>query len=449
MQRNVGLVAALLATAFACLPLGGCGETSEPSAERDAIDGWQRGELAVYTADGIDGRSETSYFLRDTTAGAVFGETKLLFDREPAPEMVSGIRLRVRGVEGPDGLRVTNYETLRGGLDGNTITSALVGATPYSPRSFAMVLINLNGDGVNTTADSVMGRLIGNADSIRNYYLADSYGMQDITAQVFGPINYTMTTCSNSDASRLSSDLRPMISGTFQHYLWYIGVTNANGSPCTWGGLGSVGSPQSPARDTWYNGSSSCVVLVQEPGHNFGMQHSSTLACGTSAAFMDDPNGCTYSEYGDRFDPMGGGCRHMNAWQKQYQGWFGGCNGVRVNRSGTFTLLPFEPQCNGVQFLHDQDAQDARVQPPRGGRRQRRRRQPQLVLPRAAHAGRLRRHAGQRHQHAVAARARPCRGRSPHTYAGGAAHVSARHESFHHGQLGLERCRAGDGSDLQ
>ena len=41
----------------------------------------------------------------------------------------------------------------------------------------------------------------------------------------------------------------------------------------------------------------------------------------------------------------------MNAWQKQYQGWFGGCNGVRVTGSGTFTLLPFEQQCNGVQFL--------------------------------------------------------------------------------------------------
>jgi hypothetical protein len=65
----------------------------------------------------------------------------------------------------------------------------------------------------------------------------------------------------------------------------------------------------------------------------------------------DDPNSCTASEYGDRYDPMGGGCRHMNAWQKSYQGWFGGCNGVKVSDSGTFTLVPFEQSCTGTQFL--------------------------------------------------------------------------------------------------
>jgi MYXO-CTERM domain-containing protein len=80
------------------------------------------------------------------------------------------------------------------------------------------------------------------------------------------------------------------------------------------------------------------------------MQHSSSLAC-TNGSFADDPNTCTASEYGDPFDPMGGGCRHMNAWQKQYQGWFGGCNGVTVTSSGTFTLLPIEQRCDGVQFL--------------------------------------------------------------------------------------------------
>ena len=141
-----------------------------------------------------------------------------------------------------------------------------------------MVLVNLNGLGVNTDAASVMGRLVGNADSIRNYYLDDSYGMQDISAQVFGPINYTMTTCANSDASTLSSSLRPMINGTFQHYLWYIGSRNAARLQLGRPRFGR--QPAQPARDTWYNGSTSCVVLVQEPGHNFGMQHSSTLACG-------------------------------------------------------------------------------------------------------------------------------------------------------------------------
>src|SRR6185503_12328716 len=40
-----------------------------------------------------------------------------------------------------------------------------------------------------------------------------------------------------------------------------------------------------------------------------------------------------------------------NAWQKGYQGWFGGCNRVRVNSSGMYNLLPLEQACDGIQVL--------------------------------------------------------------------------------------------------
>src|SRR5262249_21569827 len=47
----------------------------------------------------------------------------------------------------------------------------------------------------------------------------------------------------------------------------------------------------------------------------------------------------------------GSGCRHPNAWQKRYQGWLGGCNSVRLSASGSFTLLPLEGACDGIQVL--------------------------------------------------------------------------------------------------
>ena len=91
--------------------------------------------------------------------------------------------------------------------------------------------------------------------------------------------------------------------------------------------------------------------MIQEPGHNFGMQHSSSMDCGTEV-FPDAPDGtCTHSEYGDRYDPMGGGCRHMNGWQKTYNGWTQACNMVRVRSTGTFTLLPLELPCDGAQVI--------------------------------------------------------------------------------------------------
>ncbi len=335
-----------LAPAGLCLALlssfggSGCGQIGDVSTSTGNAgvhdDGSLRGELATYVSDDFEGHSETRYTLRDASGA----ERPLLF--ADAPDFAPGTPLRVWGVELSDGLHVTRAEAITSGIESEA--SALRLGPPYAPRAFAFVLVDLGG-GVNTTATDVMGRLITAPDSIRNYYVSDSYGTQDVTAQVFGPISYALGAGCNT--SQLASDLRPMIQGTFQHYLWYLGSRQ---STCGWTGLASVGTPDKPSRDTWYNASTSCVVLVQEPGHNFGMQHSSSLAC-TGASFADDPNTCVSSEYGDPFDPMGSGCRHMNAWQKDYEGWFGGCNGVTVQSSGTFTVLPLEQACDGVQFL--------------------------------------------------------------------------------------------------
>ena len=341
--------AAALATAFiaSALAVGGCDDSTLRLSEAD--DGSLKGELAVYVADEVGVGSRTEYFLRD----AAGNERKLLF-QSTQPEMVTGVRVSLRGVDSPEGFRVTDYRILP---DDKPTQSALIDGTAYPARSFAFILINTGSGftpvtymGTRNTAvtpDLIAKRMISDADSIKNYYLYDSYGRQDITNVVIGPLTYTPNGC---DTSAMTSSLRAMVDaqgGPFQHYLWYYGSNNGS---CQWSGLASVGSPDRASKDTWYNASVSCVVLVQEPGHNFGMQHSSSLKCGTSP-YADDPNSCTASEYGDGFDPMGGGCRHMNAWQKTYQGWLGGCNGVKVSSSGTFTLLPFEQECNGVQFL--------------------------------------------------------------------------------------------------
>ena len=329
------------------LALAGCGAPGSAGDELVIDDGALRGELAIYIADGPDGHSETHYALR----GPSGVERPLLFD--PAvreTELQPGATLKVWGNDSLDGVRVTKFQPVAPAVEEQR--SALQTGTAYAPRAFAFVLVDLGG-GFNPTISStdVLGRMINNADSIRNYYINDSYGLQDITTQVFGPIKYTLngcaTTSNNTGPGQLANDLRGMIPGTFQHYLWYFGT---NQSACAWSGLASLGTPDKPSKDTWYNASTNCVVLVQEPGHNFGMQHSSSLTC-PGASFADDPNACTASEYGDLFDPMGNGCRHMNAWQKTYQGWMSGCNGVAITSSGTFTVLPFENRCDGAQFL--------------------------------------------------------------------------------------------------
>jgi MYXO-CTERM domain-containing protein len=315
----------------------GCGR-SDDAPEADDGEAGLRGELVVYVADDFQAGSDTRYALR-TSSG---DERPLAFDGPVG--LAPGARIEVRGVPMGNEIHVTSFRPLPAPVA--TRRSALVNGAPYEPRSFALVLVDIGG-GIGVTVDGVLGSLVNDPDSLRNYFLEASFGRQDITVEVLGPFSNPLTTCTQTDMSRLASTLRPRLPRGYDHYLWFLG---SRLGACSWAGLASLGTPDAPTRDTWYNNQTNCVVLVQEPGHNFGMQHSSSLRC-PGASFADNPNTCTTSEYGDVFDPMGTACRHMNAWQKAYQGWFGGCNGVAVTASGTFTLLPVESRCDGAQFL--------------------------------------------------------------------------------------------------
>ncbi len=311
-----------------------CSSPSEPPSDTPGV----RGTLAVYVVDLDDGTSELRY-------GLVQGdhEQPLLFDADP--DLTTGAAVEVWGDDTPAGLHVTRWARSNAGV----VEQALIGAPAYPNRSFAFVLVDVGGDGgVNLTADAALAKITGTASgstSAKQYFLEASYQTQDVTGQVFGPLSYPMTTC---DTRGLATTLRAQVPTGFDHYLWYMG---SKVSACSWSGLASVGSPDKPSRDTWFNASSSMTVLVHEPGHNFGMMHSSSMTCGT-VPFVDVPEGtCTHSEYGDSYDVMGRGAYHSNAWQKVYQSWLLNCNSVRVSSSGTFTLLPLEVPCNGIQVL--------------------------------------------------------------------------------------------------
>ena len=342
-----GLIWSKASTLALALALSGCSSQTPEDEKVGVHDGSLRGELDSYIATLDDGTSETRHFLR--IDGDESNERRLIFVGDP--DLAPGTRLKVWGVDTGEQIKVTEFEIDREAKDIGSTSEALVGQAAYPNRTFAWIFVDIGGGAGTLTVDQARQRLIGmnpGDNSVKQYYREVSYGTQDITAEFFegSQFSHAMASC---DTSGMATALRPLITTTFNHYLWYFRTRT---SSCSWSGLAQLGTPQSPRRDTWYNGSSGCVVLVQEPGHNFGMQHSSSMRC-TGASFADNPNGgtCTHSEYGDRFDPMGGACDHMNAWQKAYQGWFGGCNSVKVGQSGTYTLFPIENACNGIQVL--------------------------------------------------------------------------------------------------
>ena len=325
------------------LGLMGC---SESGPERDASsenDGSLRGELIVHIVTLNDGTSQTEYYLR--VDGDEQDERRLAL--KAPPDLPSGTRVKVWGVDSGEQIEVVELsrdEAAESGI--GTTRQPLINGTKQRDRTFAWVFVNIGGGAGTLTNAEAKRRLVGtNAGdkSVKQYFLETSFGMQDISAEVFGPLSYPMGGCNFTGVTSLRSQV-----GQFDHYLWYFSTP---ASACSWAGRGTAGSPDNPGRDTWYNASANCLVLVQEPGHNFGMMHSSSFRCG-SQPFADNPASCTHDEYGDRYDTMGyGNCFHMNAWQKAYQGWFGGCNSVKVGASGTYTLHPLESACNGIQVL--------------------------------------------------------------------------------------------------
>jgi MYXO-CTERM domain-containing protein len=346
---------------------GGDGTGAGYDESEDPGDGSLVGELAVYIADDFEGKSETRYALR-SSSGA---ERWLDFDSDPG--IASGTRVKVWGAEavrsgtpsGPGSLRVISFQKIAPPPEPSaaTITSPLRSGMTYPAKRLAFVLVDIGGGAGSTSRDQAQAEISGvgtqTDPSLRNYYAEVSYGTENLDGKVFGPYTFPIGSCNTSgmvasSATGLKDDVnaQDMMEGgpgKFNHYLWFF-LTKAD--VCNWQGLGEVGTPQMPRDDTWYNASRSCVVMVQEPGHNFGMQHSSSMRCSGSVSFNDVPQGnCTHSEYGDPYDPMGSACRHINGWQKTYNGWLQGCNVVKVRSTGTFKLLPLELGCDGAQVL--------------------------------------------------------------------------------------------------
>jgi hypothetical protein len=334
------VVLALFSTgALACSIEGAAGPGPAPA-------GAVRGELAVYSATFPDGTSQYQYFLR--VMGDVGNERRLHFLANP--DLVTGEWLDVWGTSDGQEILVDRFAPVAVSSEATSSQHALITGTPFKTRNIAFVLVDL-GSGVNLTKETAMTRLMGTEagnDSVRQFFIENSFGLQDVNAQVVGPLSTTMSDCATSSTTALATALRPQITGTFDQYFWYLG---SKVSACSWSGLAMVGAPDRPARDTWFNASSGCVVLVHEPGHNLGLKHASLMKCGTEV-FVDAPDGvCTHSEYGDNLDAMGSGCRHMSSVTKAYEKWFGGCNQVDVTSTGTFTLLPIEVPCDGIQGL--------------------------------------------------------------------------------------------------
>ena len=322
---------------------GACGAEglADPDPIEEVADDEVAGDLRIDIVNYEDGTSVERYFF-------LSGNAELELDFEKAPAVASGERIAVRGVTLGEGrMRVLSYRVLSSD-DVVTTGDPLVG-NPVSRRSkLAVLMVNWTSPD-SLTVEAMRDKVFGSATSTKVFYAENSYGLFSLEGDVFGWFRIPgITSC---DTTSIATNARAAATAAgvnltgYNQILYYFPRTTA----CSWSGLAQVGRPTAPARDTWYNGSSGCVVLAQELLHNFGARHSRSYTCqgGSIAA----AGSCTFAEYGDPYDPMGSGCYHVNAYQKAAQGWFGKCNNVTATANGTFDIVPTELPSNGIQSV--------------------------------------------------------------------------------------------------
>jgi hypothetical protein len=323
----------------------GCGEAKTTAIEAEPAVNGIAGTLHARIATFEDGHAETTYRLVK-----VDGEEIALDFGDKAPTVAVGARIAVRGPRIGDRLQVDGLDALPRRADEQV--QPLKAAR--GPKTLKIAMINVS----SKTKATLETRTKTAADSPTAFYRDNSYGDWNLQIDVFGPYSYTVSDCSDGNIENVGTEIRAKATAAgvdlsgYDNYMYYL----SNTPSCAWSGLAEVGvNAQRGFKngvDSWYNDSNGCVVLAQELAHNFGLLHSHKCTGSPYGSTQWGGSACPgYSEYGDPYTPMGGGCGHFNAPEMGSMGYLTPCNTLAVTSSGTFEIGPIEMRCAGPQVL--------------------------------------------------------------------------------------------------
>lgn len=296
--------------------------------------------------------------------------TRLLFDDHPEfvhdadghahltlpghshSELTGSVSLRVEGARSGDAIQVRALELVESEPEDTASTSeALIAA---SPRKVAVILANFSNNTAQPITPAAARDLVFGASTSANaYYQSVSFGIRSLvgklatTGDVFGW--YTIAAQNNpcdyaswGTAARAAAQAAGVDLSGYDHIIHYFPYA----SSCGWSGVGQV-----PGKYTWINGSNS-QTIAHELGHNFGSHHASSLICtDSSGARVTISSTCSLNEYGNPFDVMGNGYRHLTGFNKGRVGFLEPQNTTQVSADGTFTITPLETKSTSTQVL--------------------------------------------------------------------------------------------------
>ena len=312
------------------------------------------GELEVLYQDFKDGRHPLSYSLKRSDGTRV----PLQFVKEPPTHLLTGDHVRASGqlsggslilYSGSTSVTKTTTTTSAGDATGTSTTSIPVPNT-FGTEYVLVILVNFQDDVVQpydiAEAQSVF---FGTANS---FFQENSYGQTSLTGDVVGwyTIPVSVTTCDTSHIATAAQNAATAAGVNLSAYSRYVYAFPENDT-CGFAGASYVGGKPS---QSWINGVLDTHVVNHELGHGFGLWHSHSLDCGTTATICSSG---TTVEYGDLMDVMGTpqtAAPHYNAYQKERLGWlnYGSSPAIQtVTGSGTYTINPYELGSSGPNAL--------------------------------------------------------------------------------------------------
>jgi len=354
---GLALGCSLMATIVA-----GCSGSSQDADAGASVEGTLQAVI-VGNADLLGAHFE--YFLEDTQGAW----TRLLFDEHPewlhsegghehlvlpGQEQVDTTgqqTLRVTGVVDGTSVHVSGVEVLSSApSDAANIPQALIA---NSPRKVAVILANFTDNTSQPiTPAAALALVFGGTQSSNAYFKEMSFGIRSLVGKlapagdVFGWYTIAPSTspCDYSTwgaAARAAAQAAGVDLTGYDHIIHYFPTTVS----CSWSGVGQV-----PGKYTWINGAGS-QTISHELGHNFGSHHASSLSCTDAGVRVPISATCTANEYGNPFDVMGRGYRHMTVFNKGRVKFLEPENTTTVAADGSFTVAPLEQKSTQTQAL--------------------------------------------------------------------------------------------------
>ena len=275
------------------------------------------GELLMLYEDSPSiGRSRLHYLLK-----ANGKQYSLQFKGETPTKFKTGDQVTVSALQLGDQLSVDSLASA-GPL--------MVSDNSLGEHKILVILVNFQD---RQTQPVTSAQVLSTLTTTSDYFREASYGQTWLNSDVVGwfTIPVSSTICDRAAISTYAQQAAVSAGANLSNYNHYVYAFPSNA--CAWSGLGTIGGNPSEA---WLNGWFDLQEFGHELGHNFGLNHSRSLDCGTAVT----GDNCTTSEYGDPFDFMGSASSgHYNMFQKERLGW---ASPITVTTSGNYWIDSYE-----------------------------------------------------------------------------------------------------------